>query len=369
VVDGALVVVCLFLTGLAVQGRWSVLPVGVIAAAGVLGSLAQWPRRRLPYVAAIGGAAGTALSGNPLLALAGLYAGAAHAPRRHVWAYPLVAWAGLMGYSRIDGGTPAVEAVGWALLVGLVTAVGAYMAARASLLESLRDRAARAETERYLRDEQARAAERTRIAREMHDVLAHKVSLIALHAGALELRAGGDDQLRRSVELIRLTAREALQELRDVLGVLRTEGSGEPGVADVDALVRASTDAGQPVELTDTAGPLPPATARVVNRIVQEGLTNARKHAPGAATTVTVDRDDAATVTVTVRNDLGGERAMDLPGSGSGLVGLAERVRLVGGTLSSGPVGAAEARRWELRATVPWLEQHPVEQSIGVDSQ
>ena len=254
------------------------------------------------------------------------------------------------------------------MLVGLVTAFGAYVAARARLLESLRDRAARAETERHLRDEQARAAERTRIAREMHDVLAHKVSLIAVYAGALELRAGDDDQLRGSAGLIRLTAREALQELREVLGVLHADGSAQPGVPvpDLGSLVRASVEAGQPVELHDAAGSMPPATARVVSRVVQEGLTNARKHAYGAATTVIVGRDDPASVTVTIRNDLG-ENALDLPGSGTGLVGLAERVRLVGGTLTSGPIEPPEARGWELRAVVPWLEPQPIgEISNGV---
>jgi signal transduction histidine kinase len=154
-----------------------------------------------------------------------------------------------------------------------------------------------------------------------------------------------------------------------VLGVLHADQSvhgGAPAAGPGD-LVRAAAEAGQPVDLYDTAGPLPPATARVVHRVVQEGLTNARKHAPGAATTVALGREDPGTVTVAILNDLRGI-PMDLPGSGSGLVGLAERVRLVGGTLRSGPVGPADARGWELRAVVPWLEQKPVEEmSNGVD--
>lgn len=369
-IDAALVLACLFLTGLALVGRWSMLPAGVVAVAGVLGSVVQWSRRQRPGIAAIAGAAGTALSGNPLLAAVGLYAAAVYAPRRHLWAYPVVAWAGFLAYAWIDGGVDAAEALGWALLVGLVTTVGAYVAARTTLLESLRDRAARAETERHLREEQARVAERTRIAREMHDVLAHKVSLIAVYAGALELRASGDDQLRGSAGLIRQTAREALQELREVLGVLQADGPAQPGVpvADLGSLVQASAQAGHPVELHDAASPMPPATARVVSRIVQEGLTNARKHAFGAPTTVIVTHDDPTSVTVTVRNALTAN-PLDLPASGSGLVGLAERVRLVGGTLGSGPVGPPEAREWELRAVVPWLEPQPIgEMSNGVDA-
>jgi signal transduction histidine kinase len=187
VLDAAVVAAGLFLTVLAVYGSWSVMPAGVIVVAGALASLAQWPRRRWPHVAVGAGAVGMALAGNPLPVLVGLYAGVRHGRGRHVWVFPVVAWAGFLAYSWLegDGSLDAAEAFGWALLVGLITAVGAYMAARLRVLESLRDRAVRAETERHLRDEQARAAERTRIAREMHDVLAHKVSLIAVHAGAL----------------------------------------------------------------------------------------------------------------------------------------------------------------------------------------
>jgi signal transduction histidine kinase len=153
-----------------------------------------------------------------------------------------------------------------------------------------------------------------------------------------------------------VTAREALQELRDVLGMLHVEPAGQP-FADVASLVRASTGAGQPVELRDTAGPLPPATARVVYRIVQEGLTNARKHAPGAPATVSIGRADPGSVTVTVHNGPGTATPVDLPGSGSGLVGLAERIRLVGGSLRSGPLGRDGSAGWELDAVVPWLDQ------------
>jgi signal transduction histidine kinase len=191
----------------------------------------------------------------------------------------------------------------------------------------------------------------------MHDVLAHKVSLIALHAGALELTArDGSPRMREGAALIRVTAREALQELRYVLGVLRTDQNvsldgGEP-VAELPSLVRASTRAGQRVELRDGAGPLPPALARVVHHIVQEGLTNAHKHAPGAPATVSVQRAEDGAVTVTIRNEPPAEAPTDLPGSGSGLVGLAERVRLVGGTLHSGPAGGG----WELRAHLPWID-------------
>ena len=161
---------------------------------------------------------------------------------------------------------------------------------------------------------------------------------------------GGSERLRDGTALIRTTAREALRELRGVLGMLRDEPEPAP---DLPSLVDASVSAGQPVELRDQAGTLPPPTARVVYRIVQEGLTNACKHAPGAATTVSLDRDPRA-VTVTVHNEATVRAPADVPGAGAGLVGLAERIRLVGGSLRSGPSGRGG---WELHATVPWLDQ------------
>jgi len=360
--DAVVVVACLALTVLAVKTPWVTLPRPVVAVAGVLGSLAQWPRRRRGHLAAVAGAVAYALSGNPGPAVVGVYSAAAFGSRRMVWLPFLAGWAGFAAWSWIDSGVLTVADVVYAGVgAGLATGVGVYAATRTALVTSLREQARHADAERRLREEQARAAERTRIAREMHDVLAHKVSLIALYAGALELHAGANTRLQEGTTLIRVTAREALQELRSVLGMLRAEtaevlphnASAEPGepFADLASLVAASTRAGQPVDLRDDAGSLPPATARVVYRIVQEGLTNAHKHAAGASTTVALRRDDAS-VTVSVVNDAG-TGTMDLPGSGAGLVGLAERIRLVGGTLRSGP---AAGGGWELRAVVPWLD-------------
>ncbi len=378
VIDTAVVLTCLVITGLAVKGSWSALPQPMIAAAGVVGSAAQWFRRRWPLVATAIGAAAYVLSGNPGPLLVGLYAGAAHGPRRRVWAHGVMGWTGFVAWSWMDTGRPTVDDAAYAALAaGLVLAVGVYVAVRNALFTSLRERAEHAEAERLLRDQQARAAERTRIAREMHDVLAHKVSLIALHAGALELKADDDARLQQGATLIRVTAREALQELRDVIGVLHAvpgEGvtdaasreRGEP-FADLMSLMRDSRRAGQHVELQDKAGPLPSATARVVYRVVQEGLTNARKHAPGASTAVSVIPGDGS-VTVTVRNSAGAGEPMDLPRSGYGLVGLAERIRLVGGSLRSGPFGEDGTAGWELIAVVPWLDQNVEPQQVEVDA-
>jgi len=356
VIDAVLVAGCLVLTVLAVKGHWSVLPRPVIAAAGVAGSAAQWFRRRHPHVAALAGAAAYALSGNPGPPLVGLYAGGSYAGRRQAWIVAVAGWAGIAGWSWLDAGRlTASNAVTSALVAVAVVATGGYAATRRALRDSLVERAEQAEAEQALRDERARFAERTRIAREMHDVLAHKVTLIALHAGALELKAGEDpEQARQGAALIRVTAREALRELRTVLGVLQAGPGPEMApFADLTALVEASAQAGQEVELHDQAGPLPPEVARVVYRVAQEGLTNARKHAPGAPATISIDRGAEAMVTVTVHNAPATGAPLDLPGAGSGLIGLAERLRLVGGSLRS---GRDAADGWELRASIPCTE-------------
>src|SRR5262245_160979 len=374
-VESVLVAGCLFLTALAVKTPWSSLPRPVILVAGLASSLVQLRRRQWPELAAVLGAAGYALSGNPGPWLIGLYSGAAYAPRSRLWLPALAGWAGPVAFLWIESGRPGAGAVAAAALAtALVVIAGVYLATRRDLLDLLRERAVRAEAEQVLRDDRARTAERNRIAREMHDVLAHKVSLIALHAGALEL--GGDsDRARQAGGLIRVTAREALQELRTVLGILRAEpgagsGSGlEDGevFADLASLVEASTRAGQQAELADRAGPLPAATARVVYRVVQEGLTNAHRYAPGAPTTVSVESGPDGTVTVTVRNGPAAGAPIDMPGSGSGLVGLAERIRLVGGSLHSGPLGDDGRAGWQLRAVVPWLDQPSEAQSAATD--
>lgn len=375
VADSVLVAGCVFLTALAVKTPWSPLPRPVILLAGLVGSLAQLRRRQWPELAAVLGAAGYALSGNPGPWLIGLYSGAAYGPRRRLWLPALAGWTGPIAFLWIQDGRPGMGAVAAAALVtALVVIAGVYLATRRDLLDLLRERAVRAETEQVLRDDRARAAERNRIAREMHDVLAHKVSLIALHAGALEL--GGDsDRARQAGAVIRVTAREALQELRTVLGILRAEPGADSGsglengevFADLASLVEASTRAGQQVELTDRAGPLPPATARVVYRVVQEGLTNAHRYAPGAPTTVSVESGPESTVTVTVRNAPAAGAPIDVPGSGSGLVGLAERIRLVGGSMHSGTLGDNGRAGWQLRAVVPWLYQSAEAQSAATD--
>ncbi len=250
-------------------------------------------------------------------------------------------------------------------VIGTFVAVGAYAGTRRDLVESLRDRAERAEAERELRAEQARLAERARIAQEMHDVLAHKVSLIALHAGGLEVNPAKEPAtVERAAGVIRETARQAMEDLREVLGVLRQDVSPDgadltpvPDASDLARLVEASRNAGVSVRCEITLPPdLPDTLGRTAYRIVQEALTNVHKHARGAATDVLVRGDSGHGLTVRVTNVRPVAAGSLLPGAGAGLVGLRERVGLAGGVLTAGPVSDGG---WRLEAWLPWPGKHP----------
>jgi signal transduction histidine kinase len=194
----------------------------------------------------------------------------------------------------------------------------------------------------------------------MHDVLAHRVSLLSLHAGALEFRPDAPpEEIAEAAGVIRDSAHSVMQELREVIGVLRDGGeqgieSPQPTLADVPALVEESRAAGMHVSCrmpTGDAG-VPDAAGRTAYRIVQEGLTNARKHAPAAAVTVelTVDGSRLSVRVVSRRAVAAAVGAASPPGSGTGLIGLGERVALAGGELSHGPDAAGD---FVLEATLP----------------
>jgi signal transduction histidine kinase len=239
---------------------------------------------------------------------------------------------------------------------------GTVVRARRQLILSLRDRAFRAEAEQQLRVAQARQLERARIAREMHDVLAHRISLLSLHAGALEFRTDATgEEVARAAGVIRSSAHQALEDLREVIGVLRDDAPvdphpprPQPTLADLPALVAESVAAGTRVRLdnrVDDRATVPAALGRNAYRVVQEGLTNARKHAAGAAVEVRIEGAAGDGLTVVVRNPapVGGGTA--IPGTGTGLVGLAERAGLAGGRLTHGPMSNGD---FELRAWLPW---------------
>ncbi len=251
-----------------------------------------------------------------------------------------------------------VIAASYAALVGW----GAQNQAKRALVASLEDRAQRAEEDQAHRIAEARRAERTKIAREMHDVLAHRLSLLAAYAGALEFRPDAPPaELARAAGVIRDGAHQALEELREVIGVLREDPAEQesdrpqPTLSDLPRLLDEARAAGTPVRLDDRLadpGTVPDVLGRTVYRVVQEGLTNVRKHAPGQEATVLLGGRRGRNLLVVVLNRTAPGTADPgrIPGSGSGLVGLRERVQLAGGRLDA-KSGHGRFRLW---AVLPW---------------
>ncbi|MEV6814850.1 histidine kinase [Micromonospora sp. NPDC051296] len=340
---------------------------------GVASCLALWWRRRFPLALAI------ALV--PALMLAGTALGASMvavfnlAIRRDWLPASLVTVAYLVPTLHFSALHPPPDAsrsmalafIGVAYLVPL--SWGMATRARRQLILGLRRDAARQRQEHQRRLADTRRAERERIAREMHDVLAHRISLLSLHAGGLAYRttqaqAGAGlplaaGEIREAADVIRDAAARALDELAEVLAVLRdapaaAAAAPQPRLTDIARLVAEARAAGQRVSFEmvcapGTAEALRPATQRTVYRTVQEGLTNARKHAPGAPVEVRVDAAPGPGVSVTVSNPVppgphGG------PGAGAGLTGLAERVALDGGTVEHGVVDGS----FRLTARLSW---------------
>ncbi|GGP53757.1 sensor histidine kinase [Saccharothrix coeruleofusca] len=239
-------------------------------------------------------------------------------------------------------GTDIASSLGSApLFVWLPLVIGLWAAARGQVVDGLRERAERLEREQAARAEQARAHERARIARDMHDVVAHRVSLMVLRAGALEINAT-DDRTAAEAELIRTTGKQALTQLRAVLGILG-EADGEaarpqPTLADLDWLLDQSRSVGVVVERHDsgTARGLPAVVEHTAYRIVQEALTNVHKHASTATARVVV-RYSPSALEITVGNTAPSDPGPAMSGSGLGLIGLRERVEVLGGTFVARP--------------------------------
>ncbi|MFD7431557.1 sensor histidine kinase [Streptomyces sp. NPDC059818] len=238
-----------------------------------------------------------------------------------------------------------VAGAGVAVLFLLLPALsGMMLGHRRPLTGLLRERNAYLEQTRFLTDEAARMEERARIAAEMHDLLGHRIGLISVHAGALQLAAERQaPPLASQAELLRTTAGTAMDELRGILGVLRHhsgEDSGERGSReDLSALVADSRNAGADAELHwNATGPTDAdaRTRQAVHRVTREGLTNALKHASGAPVRVTF-QDEGDTVAVAVVNDAPPVPCPPGAGNRSGLVGLQERISLLGGALHAGP--------------------------------
>jgi signal transduction histidine kinase len=266
----------------------------------------------------------------------------------------------IRGLWRPNGSLPYAW---WAVLV---IAAGAALVgwgqgdrARQALLASLRERARRAEAEQASRVAEARVAERARIAREMHDVLAHRLSLLATYAGALEYRPDAPpEQLARAAGVVRAGVHQALDELREVITVLRDDDDVDgkhplPGLADLDGLIAETRDAGTAVDVTRRVTQpedLPGGLGRTAYRVVQEGLTNARKHAPGQPVRVLLAGKPGGRLVVELANPVGPADPV-INGSGTGLIGLTERVRLAGGEIDHTISADGE---FVLRAWLPW---------------
>jgi signal transduction histidine kinase len=250
-------------------------------------------------------------------------------------------------------------AIGW----------GLFVRSRRQLVESLRERAESARTE-------ARRQVREDVAREMHDVLAHRLSLLSLHAGALAFNPGASErETREAAEVIRDSAHEALEDLRGIIGVLRAPAGEasrpQPVLTDLPSLVEESRKAGMRVGLESavTGREAPAAVGRTAYRIVQEGLTNARKHAPDSPVHVSVSGGPGEGLSVRLRNGLAAAPpASEVPGAGQGLAGLAERTHIAGGSLEHGEYDG----EFELRAWLPWAARRgplePAAQISGSDS-
>ncbi|MEA2193082.1 MAG: hypothetical protein QOI73_3203 [Solirubrobacteraceae bacterium] len=343
----------------------SVAVAALIVAAGALACLAIWLRRRWPVGVAlltvVLGSVSPAAGGASMIALFSL---AVHRRSQVAIATCALAIALLPLYFSIyPDDIPFWVNVG--LASGIQAAVvgwGMFIRSQRELMLALRERTRQAESERDLRVSQAREQERTRIAREMHDVLAHRLSLLSLHAGALEVHPEAPPaQLARAAAVVRASAHQALEDLREVIDVLRAEPAGsekqrpQPTIGDVPDLVEESRDAGTAVafEQRVDAASLPAATGRTVYRIVQEGLTNARKHAAGAAVQTTIDGAPGGGLTVEIlsRRPLAQLGLAEIPGAGAGLIGLTERVGLTGGRLEHGRTDAGDYRLW---AWLPW---------------
>jgi signal transduction histidine kinase len=341
---------------------------------GLAGYVALWWRRRWPlafagYILVI--SVFSTLSGGLPFVAAFTVAVHRHWPTALVTStlLALAAWPGLLLYRDDSMRDTEILWLFVAIVIFAVTGWGMFIRARRQLLASLRRRAERAERSREEHARHARIAERQRIAREMHDVLAHRLSLLSVQAGALEVTpvAAGDGAVTQIAAAIRSTTHQALQELRSIVRVLRDDDEPgtappQPVAADLPALV-AEASATTSIR-TDWHGvelaAVPPDTGRTLYRIVQEGLTNARKHAPGSAVEVTVDGapDRGLSVTVTSWLPPGqpapGHETSNGTGTGAGLIGLRERAALAGGHIEATVTGG---NRFRLSAWLPWAER------------
>jgi signal transduction histidine kinase len=373
-VDGVVVVLAVVVGALFLSPElhdnpdpWSTTEIAIDVAGGVLACAALWWRRRWPVgVAVLSLVAGVFSSSATPAGLLALSSLAVHRPARQAVLVSLLWVPALLAFAAYSPTTGPVAVVAFVMpLVLAASGWGMFIRARRQLLLSLRERALRAEADQELHEEQARVAERTRIAREMHDALAHRISLIALHAGGLEVRPDlPAAEIEQTAALLRSTASHALEELRSVIGVLRKDSdhgpadlAPQPTLIDLGRLVEETRSAGTDIELdmrVEHAEDVPPPLGRDAYRIVQEALTNISKHARGSRGRVRVTGAPGEGLHISVRNHqpVASSPPTTLPGAGAGLLGLRERVTLAGGTLVLGPDGSGD---FVVEADLTWL--------------
>ena len=287
----------------------------------------------------------------PLGVLIAFYTVAANAPRRRTTIAAIVTAVGVAisfaGYARFDSLSDWPSALIESYLAcGLAWVIGDNLRVRRAYTAQLEERAVQLEHEREERATQAVAQERAQIARELHDVVAHHVSVMVVQAAGARRVIEKDPALARdALEAVEQAGRTALDEMRRMLEVLRADEAGvgpQPGLADLDRLVAQVRETGLPVELTFEGmdRPLPAGMDLAAYRIVQEALTNAVKHAGKATARVTV-RHEPEALDIEVVDDGRGAAAPLLAGAvegGHGLIGMRERVALYDGALETGPV-------------------------------
>jgi signal transduction histidine kinase len=265
-------------------------------------------------------------------------------------------WTTASGRSVLDWLT--VGAVLFAAPALLAWVLGDSMRYRRAYYASLEDRAARLERERDAQARVAAVAERARIARELHDVIAHNVSVMVVQADGASYTLGTDPvRAKEALAAISATGRQALAEMRRLLGVLRREDEGtgsqrapQPGIGELGELLDQARMAGLPVSFSveGVPQPLPGGAALTAYRIVQESLTNTRKHAGPVASASVVLRYSTDALVLAISDDGQGAAAPD--GAGHGLTGMRERVAVYGGSVAAGPRARGG---FEVVATLP----------------
>ncbi|WP_328855986.1 histidine kinase [Williamsia herbipolensis] len=329
---------------------------------GAIGCLLLVWRRRWPLpIAIIVNIMSIPFAGAGGAAYLAIFSLAVHRPFRHSIGVAALGIAAGMANLTIIGDENGFffNAMFLVLLIAVAVGWGTSVRNRRQLLISLAERARRAESEQRERLGAARATERERLAREMHDVLAHRMSLLSVHAGALEYRPDAPaEDIARAAGVIRSGVHQMLEDLRDVILMLREESDDlaaeTHSLPDVPSLFAEARQAGAvitPHIEVDRADDVPGVVGRAAFRIVQEGLTNARKHGGRVPVAVDIAGGPGHGLSISVSQPLNHSIGLpEIPGTGTGLTGLNERVTLAGGELMHGVID----HRFVLSARLPW---------------